>query len=134
MTKDKALEEIFLAQKPHFDDKADFMARLTKRLDTVEYIRQYQEATLRRYRIAMIMVFVVGIISGAISTVWLLSTPADVPLINFQIQTGIFIWLAENLRVLTAAVLSLLMTIGFISIAINVQDILDMRTSMKRVA
>ena len=48
--KDKALEEQFLAQKPHFDDKADFMASLTRRLDAVEYVRQHQEATIRRYK------------------------------------------------------------------------------------
>ena len=49
MSKDQALEELFLAQKPHFDDKADFMAKLTRRLDAVEYVRQHQEATIRRY-------------------------------------------------------------------------------------
>ena len=50
MSKDKALEELFLAQKPHFDDNADFMAALTRRLDAVEYVRRHQEATIRRYR------------------------------------------------------------------------------------
>ena len=44
MMKDKALEEIFLAQRPQFDDKDEFMARLTKKLDAVEYLRQYEEA------------------------------------------------------------------------------------------
>ena len=46
MKKDKALEELFLAQKPHFSDKADFMAALTKRLDAVEFIKQHQELYL----------------------------------------------------------------------------------------
>ena len=32
MTKDKTLEELFLAQKPHFDDNEAFMESLTKRL------------------------------------------------------------------------------------------------------
>ena len=41
MIKDKALEELFLAQKPAFGDNADFMARLTKRLDAVEFVKQY---------------------------------------------------------------------------------------------
>ena len=62
MTKDKALEELFLAQKPHFDDHDAFMGNLTKRLDAVEYIHQHQEATIRRYKMAMIAAFVVGII------------------------------------------------------------------------
>ena len=65
MTKDKALEELFLAQKPHFSDNADFMAALTQRLDAVEFIKQHQEATIRRYKMLMVAAFVVGIISGA---------------------------------------------------------------------
>ena len=36
--KDPVLEELFLAQKPTFDDSADFMAALNKRLDAVEYV------------------------------------------------------------------------------------------------
>ena len=42
MTKDKDLEAIFLAQKPQFNDRTDFMAALTKRLDAVEYVKQHQ--------------------------------------------------------------------------------------------
>ena len=48
MNKDKELEELFLAQKPHFDDNEAFMASLNKRLDAVEYVKQHQEATIRR--------------------------------------------------------------------------------------
>lgn len=54
MTKDKALEEIFLSQAPHFDDNAEFMEKLTKRLDAVEHIRQHQTSAIRSYKIVMI--------------------------------------------------------------------------------
>lgn len=132
MEKDKALEQLFLAQTPKFDDKAEFMARLTKRLDAVEYIRQYQEVTLRRYKMAMVVAFVVGILSGAATIGFLLSTPADVPLFTFQVQTGFLLWLAQNSRIITATALCLLMTVGIVSIYNNVTDILKMRTSMSR--
>ena len=128
MEKDKTLEQLFLAQTPKFDDKAEFMARLTKRLDAVEYIRQYQEVTLRRYK--MVVAFVVGILSGAATIGFLLSTPADVPLFTFQVQTGFLLWLAQNSRIITATALCLLMTVGIVSIYNNVTDILKMRTSM----
>ena len=131
MMKDKALEELFLAQKPHFSDNADFMAALTKRLDAVEYIKQRQEATIRRYKMLMVIAFVVGIVSGAGSIAYLLSTPADVPLFTFQAQTGFLLWLAENSRLIAATGLSLLMTLGIISIISNVQDILRMRVCLK---
>lgn len=130
MTKDKALEELFLAQKPHFSDKDDFMSALTKRLEAVEYIRQHQEATIRRYKMVMVAAFVIGVISGAVSIALVLSTPADIPLFNFQVQTGFLLWLTENSRIIVATALSMLMTMGIISIINNVQDILHMRKDL----
>lgn len=130
MMKDKALEELFLSQKPHFSDNADFMAALTKRLDAVEFIKQRQEANIRRYKMLMVVAFVVGIVSGAGSIAYILSTPADVPLFTFNVQTGFLLWLAENSRLIAATGLSLLMTLGIISIISNVQDILRMRVCL----
>lgn len=130
MTKDKALEELFLAQKPHFSDKDDFMSALTKRLEAVEYIRQHQEATIRRYKMVMVAAFVIGVISGAVSIALVLSTPTDIPLFNFQIQNGFLLWITENSRIIVATALSMLMTMGIISIINNVQDILHMRKDL----
>jgi hypothetical protein len=127
MNKDKALEDLFLAQKPQFDDSEAFMASLNKRLDAVEYIKQHQEATIRHYKMALVVAFVVGIISGAVTIAFLLSTPAAVPLFTFRVQTGWLSWLAANSRILTATALSLLITFGLISIIGNIQDIRSMR-------
>lgn len=127
MIKDKALEELFLAQKPVFGDNADFMARLTKRLDAVEFVKQHQEATLRRYKLAMVAAFVVGIISGAITIAFVLSTPADVPLFTLKVQNGFLLWFADNSRVIVATALALLMSVGIISIINNVIDIMNLR-------
>ena len=129
MTKDKALEELFLAQKPHFDDHDAFMTNLTKRLDAVEYIHQHQEATIRRYKMAMIAAFVVGIISGAVTMAFILSMPADVPLFTFRVQTGFLLWFAEYSRPIAATALALVMTLGLLSIIGNVQEIMRMRVS-----
>ena len=126
MTKDKALEDIFLSQKPHFDDHDSFMANLTKRLDAVEFIRQHQEAAIRRYKMAMVAAFVVGIISGAATMAFILSTPADVPLFTFHMQTSFLLWFAENSRPIAATALALAMTLSMLSIINNVQDIMRM--------
>ena len=127
MTKDKALEELFLAQTPHFDDNADFMAKLTKRLDAVEYIKQHQEATIRRYKMATVAAFVVGLISGAGAMVFLLSMPVEAPLFTFDVQSDILQWLLNNSRLITSSALALLMSFGLASIIANVQDIMLMR-------
>jgi len=131
MIKDKALEELFLAQKPKFDDKADFMASLTKRLDAVEFIKQHQEATICRYKMAIAAAFVVGIISGAITIAFLLSTPANVPLFTFKVQAGWLLWFTDNSRIIAATALALIMSLGIISVFNNVQEIMSMRTHIK---
>ena len=130
MTKDKALEEIFLSQAPHFDDNAEFMEKLTKRLDAVEHIRQHQTSTIRSYKIVMVAAFVVGIISGSLAIALVLSSPAE-PLFTFSIQSAFLLWVAENSRLIVATAIALLMTIGTISIIGNVQDIQRMRSRIK---
>ena len=131
MEKDKAIEDLFLAQKPHFDDSAEFMAKLTKRLDAVEIVKQYQERTLRQYRTVIAVAFVVGIISGTISTIWLLSSPIEVPSVNFQTQTTFLFWLIQNSRLLAAAFFPMLMTFAACIITSNVLEIVEMRRKMK---
>ena len=127
MIKDKKLEELFLAQKPTFDDKAEFMATVTRRLDAVEFVRQHQEATLRRYKLAMVTAFVVGIVSGTVTMAFVLSMPTDVPLFTFSVESSILLWIAENSRLIATTALALLMSFGIMSIISNVQDILAIR-------
>lgn len=127
MNKDQALEDLFLAQKPQFDDSEAFMASLNKRLDAVEYVKLHQEATIRRYKMAVVIAFIVGIISGAITIAYILSMPTEVHLINFQVETGVLSWFAANSRLLTATFLSLLITLGLISVINNIRDIRNMR-------
>ena len=103
------------------------MAALTRRLDAVEYVRQHQEATIRRYKMAMVAAFVIGVVSGAITLAFVLSMPADMPLFTVHVQSGILLWLAENSRVILTTVLALLMSLGMMSIISNVNDILRLQ-------
>ena len=127
MTKDKALEKLFLEQQPHFDDQSDFMAALTRRLDAVEYVRQHQEATFRRYRMAMAAAFVAGIVSGAVTLAIVLSTPAEVPLFTIRVEQGFMLWLIENSRLISTTLLTLLISLGTMALASNVHDLLRIK-------
>ncbi len=131
MEKDKELEALFLAQTPHFDDGDAFMKKLTKQLEAVEIVKQYQERTQHRYRVMMVVAFVVGIISGTASTIWLLSSPIELPSVNFQTQKTFLLWLVQNSRLLAAAFFPMLMTFAACIIMSNIMDIVDMQRSMK---
>lgn len=134
MMKDKALEELFLAQRPKFDDKDEFMARLTQKLDAVEYLRQYEEANLRRYKYAMIAAFVSGFIAGGALFALVLSTPSKLPLFTFHASSGILLAIEQYSRTIATIVLSLIMGLGIISIVSNVLDIVQMRVHLGTVS
>ena len=130
MMKDKELEELFLAQRPQFNDKDEFMARLTKKLDAVEYLRQYEEANLRRYKFAMVAVFVAGIIVGGALLTFVLSTPPELPLFTFHASSGILLAFEQYSRTVATIALSLIMGFGIISIISNILDIAQMKASI----
>lgn len=126
MTKDKALEQLFLAQRPRLGDKDEFMARLGRKLDAVEYLRQYEEANLRRYRYAMAIAFVMGIIVGGGMLAFVLGTPADVPLFSLHATGGILLTIEQYSRTIATTALSLLLGLGCVCIILNVLDILSL--------
>ena len=132
MSKDKVLEELFLAQEPHFDDKASFMAALIRRIEAVEYVRQYQGATIRRYKMAIVSAFVIGIISGAITLTVVLSMPAYIPLLTDYAQSHHLLWFAQNSHIISATILAMLMSIGTMSIVHNIHDIRCMKKAFPK--
>lgn len=131
MMKDKELEQLFLAQRPSFDDKDEFMMRLERKLDAVEYLRQYEEANLRHYKYAIVAAFAMGIIVGGGLLAFILQIPQDVPLFVFNETSGILFFLEQNSRMLATATLSLLLCFGIISIISNALDIVKMKALIK---
>lgn len=107
------------------------MACLTRKLDAVEYIRRYEEVSLRRYKYAMLATFVAGIIVGGALLAFVLSTPSELPLFTFQATSGIMLAIEQSSRMLATILLALLMGFGIMSIIINILDIAQMRVSFR---
>ena len=79
----------------------------------------------------MVAAFVVGILSGAVSTAWLLSSPIDTSLFDIQAPTGLLLWFVRNSRILACVCLSTLMVFCTIAFVNNILDIMDMRLKIK---
>lgn len=124
MMKDKALEELFKAQRPVFEDKDEFMAQIEKKLDAVEYLRKYEEANLRRYKYVMVATFVMGIVVGGFMLAYILSVPADVPLVAINATSDFMLYFEQNSRMLASWALMLFLSFGIVSIISNILDIL----------
>ena len=79
--KDTAIEEMFARFQPDLGDSEKYMEALSKKLEAVEYLKNYREEQVRHYRKMMVVVFAMGIVTGAIGIilallypVWSLST------------------------------------------------------------
>lgn len=131
MMKDKALEDLFLTQRPVFDDKDEFMEQLAHRLDAVEYLHQYEEANLRRYKYALAVAFVMGVIAGGIMLAFVLTIPNKTPLITFNATSGILLAIEQNSRLIASTALMLLLAFGIMSIINNILDIAQMKVDLK---
>lgn len=123
MTKDESLEKIFLTQKPVFNDQDIFLQKLEKKLEAVEFIKQYEEANLRRYKYAMIAAFVLGIVSGGVSLTFILRMPIDEPLFTFDVASGFLLTLQQNSRITISIALMLFLSYAVIGIINSILDI-----------
>ncbi len=127
MKKDKALEELFLAARPTFDDGDAFIARLEKRLDAVEYLKQHEKVCLRRYRYAMLAAFVLGVILGGGVIAVMLAMPAEQPLFSFGVENALLVALGRYSRYAVLVLVSGLVCFTIVSIVNIVVDLLSLR-------
>ena len=127
--KDKELEQLFASAQSVFYDGEAFMARLNRRLDAVEYLKQHEEATICRYRIAMACSLVLGILLGGAIVLLLFSEPAETSLLSFNgADDGLLLSPERFLRFLFCLLLSGI-TCGCIVCFVNqINDILMLRS------
>ena len=74
--KEKTIEEMFAHYQPDLGDSGEYMAHLTKKLETAEYAKQYKAEQTRRYRRLMVLIFVAGVLTGGILMLITLMHPA----------------------------------------------------------
>lgn len=97
---DKSLEQLFSAYQPTMSSEVDFLQKLEARLDVVEYIKQHQQAQAKRYRLALIVTFVIGFCMGAAATALIFSLPADIHLYTYGFNSAVFVFIEHNYRLL----------------------------------
>lgn len=116
MNDDRRLQELFDSYDPTLTDSELFNQRLERKLAMIDEIRQAQAAQIRRYRIAVVAAFIVGIILGGVLLAFILSTPTDVPLFTFGINFYPIIFIEQNSRMISALLISLMIAFSIIAV------------------
>lgn len=113
MKKDAAIEDFFAHYRPDLGNSDQYLERLSKKLEAMEYAKQYREAQTRRYRRMMVAVFVSGIITGVVGIVVLLLHPLWLfpayDTLN-SVTVGSFAWIPNILFLLGVCLASLVVT------------------------
>lgn len=131
MMKDKALEKLFLAQKPSFDDGEAFMAALDKRLDAVEFLVQYQAKKRRQYRYCMVAALLIGLVFGCGMMAFAFALqPA--PAAMMHVHADVFRLLSDNAHTIAITLLSLFISGSIIVIFNILVDITGMKMVMRK--
>lgn len=75
--KDEEIREFFLQNRPQTSDEGTFLAGLSAKMEAMEEVKSFHDASIRRYRKITVAALVAGIIAGGcISTVLLLNPSA----------------------------------------------------------
>ena len=84
--KDTTIEEMFARYQPDLGDNEKYMEALSKKLEAVEYVKKYREEQVRHYRKMMVVVFAMGIVTGAIGIIFAMLYPVwSVSTINIPV-------------------------------------------------
>jgi hypothetical protein len=84
--KDTTIEEMFARYQPDLGDSEKYMEALSKKLETVEFLKKYREEQVHHYRKMMVVVFAMGIVTGAIGIIFAMLYPVwSVSTINIPI-------------------------------------------------
>lgn len=127
MEKDKTLEDIFQNFNPELNDNDAFMQRLNRKLEAIEYLKQVQERQIRRYRYAVLVAFVIGIIGGGSLFTFMLYHPEALSMFTFKTDLPVLSFIVENSYLLFLSFIVMLMSFAIISIINLMQELMNRR-------
>lgn len=131
MNDDIRIQQLFDNYRPTLADSERFNQRLERKLALIDEIRQEQAARIRRYRQAVLVAFVAGILLGGGLLALILATPADTPLFTFGVSFSLFIFIEQNSRLISALLTSLMIAFSIVA-ALNTHELMS-RIRNKRI-
>ncbi len=122
---DDELKGLFDAFEPQLSDGGDFMQTLTRKIEAVEYIKRHQEAQLRRYRIAVVVSLVLGVVSGGVLFAIVAAMTGSGPLFTFDSTLLPLVIISEHSRTIALLGIAVAMSFGVVSIVNTIQGLLN---------
>ena len=123
MENDDTLEELFRNFEPRLKDDDTFMRNLNHRLEAVEYLKAVQDRQLRRYKLVMLIVFVLGIVCGGFLFYFITEYADAIPSLPLDTTIPVFSFVVENSYMMLLAVIVLMMSYAVVSVMNLIQEL-----------
>ncbi|MGM9760009.1 MAG: hypothetical protein ACI30I_07855 [Parabacteroides sp.] len=124
MNDDLNIQKLFDNYRPTLTDSERFNQRLERKLALIDEIRREQAVRIHRYRQAVLVAFVAGIVFGGGLLACILATPADTPLFTFGVSFSPFIFIEQNSRSISALLTSLMIAFSIVA-ALNTHELVS---------
>ena len=122
MKEDTTLEQLFAGFQPPMGDKDAYMKKLTRKLAAIEYVKQYNEARIRKYKRVVVWAFLLGGVLGILLVILAMLIPAGVPTVTCNMQLGILYYLTHHYQLVLLVIASVLLSSGVIALLDMIQD------------
>ena len=129
MTPDKDIQNLFDSVNMPFTDNDAFLDTLNHRLDKVEFVKNTQNAQIRRYKISVICSLVAGLIAGSVSTVLSRILPVTIFQKVYATLAALPLLEAGNTPSVLKYGIPLLIGTAVFLIVLNMQEIHEIRSS-----
>ncbi len=122
MEKDKDLKALFDCFEPELTDERVFMEKLTCKLDAIECVKQERASHRRTYRYMMSIVFVVGVMTGAVFYALMEFTPNYTPLFTYDTDYTFMSYISPYSREIVMIFLSFFASLAITLISYTIYD------------
>lgn len=128
MEKDKNLEELFQQFNPDLGSKDLFMSSLSRKLEAIEYVKRVQDAQIRRYKVAILVAFIAGMVVSVGLIAFIAFLPTTAPLFTFGISAAPFVFLEEHSHLVGFIILSIIASTSIIGVSNTFLSISSFKT------
>ncbi len=123
MINDKEFDELFADFHPQMNDGKAFVDSVSRKLEAIEMVKQYQEMQACKYRKRVILAFATGAVVGIFMMVIATFLPSPMDLFVISVKSDMIRMLIENMKYVVMLICGFVLFYGIYGIIATHDDL-----------
>ena len=123
MINDKGFDELFADFHPQMNDGKAFVESVSRKLEAIDMVKQYQQAQISKYRKRVILAFATGAVVGIFMMVMAAFLPSPMDLFVISVKSDMIRMLIENMKYVVMLICGFLLFYGIYGIIATHDDL-----------